>query len=371
MQRRLRTLRAKLAVSLFSFVLALLVVEAVFRVMGIRGEFHRPPIEQEFYPVGGSATAAPHGDIPFGLIRIAYDSDPRGYFDPGNVVDHVLNSHGWRDDEHPIEKPPRTYRILGLGDSYLYGQGVKRRDICLTRLGELLANDGPAKQIEVINTGTVAKNTVDERDLLLDVGLRYDPDLVILHFCPNDVEEDVMRWGPKIEFFREYTAIYQIPDAFSKYSHFWGWARQQYRRRVMGRAYIRECLASFHEEGRPWKRCQKALADIQRICTERDVGLLVVILPFFHELDGDYPFQPVHDLVRGLCQSSGIHVLDLRGHYREFRGPELWVHPTDQHPNEIAHGIAARAMAEYLRTHPDVYANHSTGSSQTCDAGFR
>ena len=41
-------------------------------------------------------------------------------------------------------------------------------------------------------------------------------------------------------------------------------------------------------------------------------------------------------------------VLDLRDSYREFRGPELWVHETDQHPNEIAHQIAADATRDFL-----------------------
>ena len=30
-------------------------------------------------------------------------------------------------------------------------------------------------------------------------------------------------------------------------------------------------------------------------------------------------------------------------------GPELWVHPNNQHPNEIANGLAGRALADWLR----------------------
>ena len=84
------------------------------------------------------------------------------------------------------------------------------------------------------------------------------------------------------------------------------------------------------------------------------IGLLVVIFPFFHELDGDYAFQPVHDIVRGHCEEEGIPVLDLRDAYSGFNGPELWVHPTDQHPNEIGHRIAADAIVRWLAERPDV-----------------
>ena len=75
------------------------------------------------------------------------------------------------------------------------------------------------------------------------------------------------------------------------------------------------------------------------------------VFPFFIDLNGDYPFQPIHDLVSALGRERGIPVLDLRDAYRDFSGPELWVHPTDEHPNEITHGIAARAIAGYLQAH--------------------
>ena len=35
-----------------------------------------------------------------------------------------INSVGWRDDEHPIEKPAATTRIMMLGDSLTFGWGV-------------------------------------------------------------------------------------------------------------------------------------------------------------------------------------------------------------------------------------------------------
>ena len=75
------------------------------------------------------------------------------------------------------------------------------------------------------------------------------------------------------------------------------------------------------------------------------------MFPFLHGLDGDYPFAPIHEVVRTFCHEEGIHTLDLRNAYRDYRGPELWVHPTDQHPNEIAHAIAASAICSNLQRH--------------------
>ncbi len=89
------------------------------------------------------------------------------------------------------------------------------------------------------------------------------------------------------------------------------------------------------------------------ICEQRSIGLCVVIFPFFHKLNGDYPFQAIHNTVAAFCQREAIPVLDLRDHYADFDGPELWVHPMDQHPNEMAHKIAARAIARFLTEHAE------------------
>ena len=81
-----------------------------------------------------------------------------------------------------------------------------------------------------------------------------------------------------------------------------------------------------------------------------------MIFPFFHELDGDYPFQRIHDSVREFAAREGIETLDLLDAYRAYRGPELWVHETDLHPNEQAHEIAADAIFDHLLAHPDLFA---------------
>lgn len=362
MRKNIPSRGLKLGLFALSSVVILLALEGAFRLFGIRGEYHRPRVDEYYAPQGSSSRKlTANGFQPYLMIRCVYDSNPRGYFNSKNAVIHRLNSMGWRDLEHRIEKTSGTYRILGLGDSYLFGFGVKRPDICINKLGKLLNDREGAKKVETINAGITAFNTANERDLLLKKGLQYEPDLVILHFVLNDVEEDLFREGPKVEFYKNYSEIYQTPDVLSEWSHLWGWIRQRYLYSVRARAYIRECLESFIEDSSKWNRCRSALEDIKNICAEHGAAFLVVIFPFFHDLDGDYPFQPIHDTVRTYCESSGIHVLDLRDHYRRFHGPELWVHPTDQHPNETAHEVAALAIGEYLMNHPEVYSNRRTG----------
>ena len=352
-----RSLVSRLALFLGSLIFSLLVIEVVFRISGVRAEFHEPYYDHFILPDGKPAKRAPFAYVPHAIIRSNYDSNPRGYFDKENGLNHRFNSAGWRDREHSVKKPKGTYRILGLGDSYLFGQGVRLEHICLARLEQMLnrASQGPA--IETISMAVRGYNTVQECQVLRFLGMSYEPDLVILHFVLNDVErtEELFLPRPKIEFTEEFVRIYDQPDALSHYSFFWGWARQTFLKGVTSRLYLRQCLQSFHEDDGKWEQCRQALSEMQKLCDDRNVPLLVVIFPFFHNLDGDYPFQPIHDVVSAFCQTRNIHVLDLRDYYGAYRGEELWVHPTDQHPNEIAHEIAARAVAKYLAAHPQLF----------------
>jgi hypothetical protein len=91
-----------------------------------------------------------------------------------------------------------------------------------------------------------------------------------------------------------------------------------------------------------------ALKDIQDLCRRHHIELVVAIFPFFYNLDGDYPFRPIHEQLTRRGEQAGIRVLDLYPAFKTSRGPELWVHPVDQHPNEKAHAIVANALFRYL-----------------------
>ncbi len=75
---------------------------------------------------------------------------------------------------------------------------------------------------------------------------------------------------------------------------------------------------------------------------------MLVLFPELHELDGDYPFENVHRRVREAAEGLGIPVLDLLDAFRGQDAADLWVHPTDHHPNARAHAIAASAIADFL-----------------------
>jgi lysophospholipase L1-like esterase len=327
---------------------SLVIGELVVLLSGMNNDFRMASSSEIIPRPGGPYELLPHGFVPHASIRYTYATNPRGYFDQQDGITHVFNSEGWRDSEHNVEKPADVIRILGLGDSYTFGQGVKREQLFLTLLGPLLEKQIDKKQIETINTGQPGYNTVMQKQLLERRGLDYHPDVVLLSFVPNDVESDIYTDRPKVEFFTEYTTSYAHDDWLSQYSELWTLGRRKFLQFTTADSYLQESIDSYLNEPQKWGRCRDALTEIRDLCRQNDCKLAIAIFPFFVNLNGEYPFQPIHDHVRSFCEKADIPVLDLRDHFRNFDGPELWVHPTDQHPNEQAHQIVAERISDFL-----------------------
>ncbi|MDO8445511.1 MAG: GDSL-type esterase/lipase family protein [Deltaproteobacteria bacterium] len=102
--------------------------------------------------------------------------------------DIKINSRGFRDGEYPEEKSRNTLRIVGLGDSFTFGAGVKLQDTYLKQLEKMLTEKSSFKTVEILNMGVPGYNTYQELIFMKEVGLRYKPDIVIVGFVLNDVD---------------------------------------------------------------------------------------------------------------------------------------------------------------------------------------
>lgn len=100
-------------------------------------------------------------------------------------ADLQLNSWGLRDREYALGKPAGVQRILVLGDSITFGNYMPREATYAELLEALYAERGEA--IEVINLGLGGYDTLQEVATLEDVGLQFQPDLVVVGFCVNDI----------------------------------------------------------------------------------------------------------------------------------------------------------------------------------------
>lgn len=169
----LRERAIRLGLLFASLLVALGIAEAVVRVLDLA-----PPIA--FIEAGRFRLSA--------NPKIGYEPNPLDYQGQElKLFDYrgASNSLGYRDVDHPIEKPAEVYRILLLGDSIGAGLLIERfEDIFPQVIVEALRSAG--QSAELINFSVSGYNTQQEVETLVEHGLAYDPDLVLLQYCLND-----------------------------------------------------------------------------------------------------------------------------------------------------------------------------------------
>ena len=110
------------------------------------------------------------------------------------------NNLGFRDErDYSLQKGPRTFRILVLGDSVTFGHGSMSDRTYPYLLEQNLKRWRPDVDWQVWNAGVPGYTTSHELAYLLEVGPRFEPDLVVLGFYWNDWQGNfkLFRPGPR------------------------------------------------------------------------------------------------------------------------------------------------------------------------------
>jgi lysophospholipase L1-like esterase len=128
--------------------------------------------------------------IPLDIGRdLDYEPDPRTGYRIAPFSQRVLksggilraNSRGHVDDEVATRKPPGTFRILLLGDSFAMGMGVRPSEAFPQRLERRL-NEELRTPIEIVNSGVGGWNPFQYAQYYEYYGRWLQPDLVIVSF---------------------------------------------------------------------------------------------------------------------------------------------------------------------------------------------
>jgi lysophospholipase L1-like esterase len=106
-------------------------------------------------------------------------------------VRYRINADGFRDRIRSRPKPDGVFRILALGDSVTFGYGVEEDETYPMRLE---ASFAATDRIEVLNLGVGGYNPYTEAMLLADLGPAYQPDLVLVQFCINDLNDPTLHF---------------------------------------------------------------------------------------------------------------------------------------------------------------------------------
>jgi lysophospholipase L1-like esterase len=110
---------------------------------------------------------------------------------PEYRVEYAINADGFRDATvRPERKPEGVTRVLLLGDSFTFGQGVNYDQAWPAMAERMLERQYPGR-FGLVKAGVQGMDTRSELILLRRVAGHFQPDAVVLGFLINDVYTNV------------------------------------------------------------------------------------------------------------------------------------------------------------------------------------
>jgi hypothetical protein len=277
-----------------------------------------------------------------------------------------INSKGLRDDEHPYDKSPGVFRIVVIGDSFVFGAGGVDPSKRFTEIVQKSASN-----LEVINMGVPGYGADQEYLYLKNEGLRYHPDLVILCAYYNDFSESFSTINPSIGRPKGYFSLDSGQLIFHppSFSTFYQLSQYSY---VLGLVD----LALSKISGAYWKaqhlphgvlNSQASVAtfkhiysSVEELCRELRINLVVVYFPF----QGQQLPMVIQQVMTDLAATEGMKTLDLTDTMRHANAtrPAYFAH--DIHFNEYGHQVVAETLLKYLFSNGLLYSGVSQAASE-------
>ncbi len=289
-----------------------------------------------------------------GCFGSCYSSNPNGYF-AERIKDKNFNRtpycvfYNCRERENGYH-PERKTEIALVGDSFIFGEGLKEEDT----LGYLL--DMHFSDVNFRNFGSSGANiqTVYQRVNKL---INEEPDIrnIIYFYNLNDIII-----SPELDKRQKYIIDFQNIR----------WEKLQKKNSPISGILSKSIIYTLIEEALILKResgltvqnyldmyfdhinekelneTLELLQDIFSAAGKRNVKFSVVIYPLLYkDIFGIYPFKSIHNLLMSFCRTQGITCIDALPAFEKYYSLKRFtVHPIDYHPN----GLANRSVVDYL-----------------------
>jgi GDSL-like Lipase/Acylhydrolase family len=297
-----------------------------------------------------------------------------------------VGPQGLRDRKFAIPKPPGVFRVLALGDSVTWGVNVPAPQTFAKVLEQLLA--GRRQRVEVVNAGVLGYTAYNELQYYRAKGRIFEPDLVLIAFCMNDVVDPELHWSdtprevPEVPLEaipnREYHATH-VRALLGPSLPFIG--RRSYLLRRLERLGDPRARPEWREgrfvtiagrrwptyltqeddlgiqvltdyESPEWRWLRRIYARLDDAVTADGGRLVVLVMPLSYQLEDGYPFKPEREFAR-YCRETGVACVDALAPLREHRdegvfppaggdGGDIW------HLTTRGHEVIARTLERSL-----------------------
>lgn len=268
------------------------------------------------------------------------------------VYQYPINKYGFRDFGYEKEKPSETVRVICMGDSFTWGDGIKFDDTYPKRLErELNYYESPktGKKYEVLNISWCGYSTFQEINKLEFIK-EFQPDLIFLGYCLNDSED----WAdPKgVIALRHRYLFKREPNEFLEflYRNFYLFSfianRLSNLRIALGNVKYYKLIHEDTYIG--WSRTKESF----KILSEQDIPVIVLVFPLLsYSLDKGYPFLNIHKKIKKELGKNGLPYIDFYNIFKDEGHIRLEAVPyKNPHPSEIANRVIEEILYNKLIT---------------------
>lgn len=260
-------------------------------------------------------------------------------------IEYKINSYGIRNRELSLEKDSNVTRIMALGDSFVWGDGLLNEDLVTVKLESTL-NAKTGKDFEVFNTGIGGFNAQDEYEQLVRLYPIYKPDIVIQLFFTNDILAT-----DKYSQVIDWKAIYHM--WLKKHSDFYSWLYYIFKTNYVNdkqipRLLLPPDLFNLNDEKPGWVNFKKYTDEIKKFCDSKEMRYYFVLIPTLTNLDENYPYIEIKEKVTEFVKTLQVPFLSYFGLFSRYRPVDLWVSQSNTHWNGFATTLAAEELAEFL-----------------------
>jgi hypothetical protein len=296
--------------------------------------------------------------------------DAYGVGSTGNKI--KVNSVGFRDVEHKIQKGKNTYRIMVVGDSFTFGMGVNLEETYAKQLERLLTSTD--RPVEVINCGVIGYVMWQNVETLKQKVLPYRPDLVVLGVFLNDIRlslppyKENTNWKAKNPFEKKDS---KIMNYFYLWNFIKNWQKRYEAKNRHRRGYeylkgIEERKAAFDHlepgdkkyfwykimhgklEEKYYIEFAKALRNFVDIAESIGAEVIVCIIPDAAQIH-EPNRQHNNRFVKKTCSQIGTPFADATTRFEQEADPKLlYLFPVDAHNSPLGHRLIAEAIAEQI-----------------------
>lgn len=343
-------MRRRLLLASVSLLLSLGAVEGICRVTGYGSPVSGEDVQMAWEPEAPFLVRQ-GGGVPVVLQpswrgRQVYRSTVTGQ--EVRAVEVRTSSAGLRGPD--LDLPPTRYRVLLLGDSVTFGQGVEEHQAFPAIYGQALG-----QAVEAVNGGVPSWDLAPEVAWLESDGWSLEPRHVVLCFYVNDVSR-----APRTNAADQARPIPHTAPPWATREA--GLRRFSYALNAVFRLVSRERLAREMVPQASWRggsyldelrrdfsavEVRGAMARLKSTCDAHGVPCTVALLPVLvggSQDDG----SDLLDRVAAEVRDVGLPLVRVDDALKDLPPWDRYVLPADRHPGPAAHAAIGRTLAARL-----------------------